>query len=67
MKKVLSNFCPPFLIDSKNVCRFYNRKEKDGIRYVSYQADLEANSRVEPMSELMAEVLHISHDATQKL
>ena len=56
-EKGVVKLLPTILIDSKNVCRFYNRKEKDGIRYVSYQADLEANSRVEPMSELMAEVL----------
>ena len=56
-EKGVVKLLPTILIDSKNVCRFYNRKEKDGIRYVSYQADLEANSSVEPVSELMAEVL----------
>ena len=56
-EKAVVKLLPTILIDSKNICRFYNRKEKEGIRYVSYQSDLVANSRVEPVSGLMAEVL----------
>jgi hypothetical protein len=48
---------PIIFIDEKNVCHFYNRLEKKGMRYVSYQADLETNTRIVERTELMTEVL----------
>ena len=48
---------PIIFIDERNVCHFYNRLEEEGVRYVSYQADLETNTRVVQRSELMRDVL----------
>lgn len=48
----------PFIfVDEQNICHFYNRVEKEGVRYVSYQADLATNTVIRPKNDLMTEVL----------